>query len=143
MIKVKRQAVLTAGRAWLGTPWRHQGRLKGQGVDCGGFICGVCQEVGLPYAYLEAYGRVPDGVQLRAIVEHVCKRVEFGQQKPGDMLLMKWSINPTHLAFLSDRGYPFSLLHSCAGARMVTEHNYDREWETRTLSYYTWPELED
>lgn len=32
---------------WLGTPYHHQGRVKGVGVDCGTLICEVYEKVGL------------------------------------------------------------------------------------------------
>ncbi len=31
---------------WLGTPYHHQGRIKGVGVDCGTLICEVYEKVG-------------------------------------------------------------------------------------------------
>lgn len=34
-------------QTWLGTPYHHQGRVKGKGVDCGMLLCEVYQAVGL------------------------------------------------------------------------------------------------
>ena len=31
---------------WLGTPYHHQGRVKGVGVDCGTLICEVHKKIG-------------------------------------------------------------------------------------------------
>jgi hypothetical protein len=36
MRRVEVSEILAAARTWLGTPWSHQGRLKGVSVDCGG-----------------------------------------------------------------------------------------------------------
>jgi cell wall-associated NlpC family hydrolase len=33
-----RAAVVAEAVTWLGTPWRHRGRIKGVGVDCAQFV---------------------------------------------------------------------------------------------------------
>lgn len=35
-----RESLLAEARAWLGTPWHHNARVKGAGVDCGQYIIG-------------------------------------------------------------------------------------------------------
>ncbi len=39
--------VVRVARTWLGTPYHHQGRVKGAGVDCAGLSVGVAKELGL------------------------------------------------------------------------------------------------
>ena len=59
-------------RTWLGTPFKHQGRVKGVGVDCLGLLIGVAQELdlrdaqGRKLAAFDAldYGHVPDEKRL-------------------------------------------------------------------------------
>jgi len=38
-------AVVAAARGWLGTPYRHQASVRGQGADCLGLVRGVWREV--------------------------------------------------------------------------------------------------
>ena len=38
-------AALEEARGWVGTPYRHQASLKGEGADCLGLIRGVWREV--------------------------------------------------------------------------------------------------
>ena len=40
---MKKQIIQTA-RQWLDTPYHHQARVKGVGVDCIGLVIGVCWE---------------------------------------------------------------------------------------------------
>lgn len=47
---VLRQAIVDEALTWVKTPWRHQGEIKGAGVDCGKLIYKV-------YKHLE---RVPE-----------------------------------------------------------------------------------
>lgn len=42
-----RNRVLKAALSWSATPWVHQARVKGVGVDCAQFLCAVYEEVGL------------------------------------------------------------------------------------------------
>lgn len=42
-----RAAIVEEARTWLGTPWHHQARVKGAGVDCGQFIIGAYINAGL------------------------------------------------------------------------------------------------
>ena len=40
-----RAAVVAAARGWLGTPYRHQASVRGEGADCLGLIRGVWREL--------------------------------------------------------------------------------------------------
>jgi NlpC/P60 family putative phage cell wall peptidase len=128
------EQILAAARAWLGTPWRHQGRLKGVAVDCGGLITGVGRELGLLDFDTRAYGRIPDGQQLRALCEQhlVCKSIP--EAAPGDVLLMRFTRHPQHLAIVGDLGQPFSLIHAYADAGFCIEHGADSKWLRRIVS---------
>jgi cell wall-associated NlpC family hydrolase len=37
----ERQAVIAESRTWLRTPWHHEARRKGAGVDCANYLIGV------------------------------------------------------------------------------------------------------
>ena len=57
-----RDQVVSEAMTWLGTKYHHKGRVKGQGVDCGGLIYEVYKKVlGIPVApfpshYAEDWG---------------------------------------------------------------------------------------
>lgn len=40
----RRARVVAAARGWLGTPYRHQASVKGEGADCLGLVRGVWRE---------------------------------------------------------------------------------------------------
>jgi cell wall-associated NlpC family hydrolase len=42
-----RNRVLKIALSWINTPWHHQARLKGVGVDCAQYLCAVYYEAGL------------------------------------------------------------------------------------------------
>ena len=41
----RRDLALAVARSWLGTPYRHQASLRGEGADCLGLVRGVWREV--------------------------------------------------------------------------------------------------
>ena len=129
--------IIAAARTWLGTPWRHQGRLKGVAVDCGGLIIGVGRELGLLDFDTRAYGRIPDGQQLRALCEQHLTPKPIAEATPGDVLLMRFTRHPQHLAIVGDRGDPFSLIHAYADAGACVEHGADLKWLRRIVAAYS------
>ena len=129
--------IIAAARTWLGTPWRHQGRLKGVAVDCGGLILGVGKELGLLDFDTRAYGRIPDGQQMRALCEQHLLSKPIAEAAPGDVLLMRFTRHPQHLAIAGDHGEPFSLIHAYADAGACVEHGADPKWLRRIVAAYS------
>ena len=43
----QRAAVVAEAETWLGTPYHHEARIKGHGVDCAQVLIGVFANVGL------------------------------------------------------------------------------------------------
>jgi hypothetical protein len=125
--------VVAAARGWLGTPWHHQGRLRGVGVDCGGLIVCVAQGLGLPVQdHPPGYSAQPDGVTLRAVIEAQCARLV--ELEAGAVVLMRWHAQPQHVGFASVLPDGFALIHAWAsGPRRVVEHLIDEEWGARIV----------
>lgn len=88
--------VLAIARTWVGTPYRHQGAVKGVGCDCLGLIRGIWRELygGEPEA-VPAYA--PDWAE-RAGEERLIAAAErhfevvrsFEQSRPGDLVLFRF-----------------------------------------------------
>ena len=128
--------VIAAARAWLGTPFRHQGRRKGVGVDCAGLIIGVAHDLGISDFDYTAYGHEPDGRTLHRLLAQHMDEVAPGEMAVGDVVFMAFQAFPQHLGILADGGRPFSLIHAYAPARKVIEHRLDDEWAGRVRNVY-------
>jgi NlpC/P60 family putative phage cell wall peptidase len=92
---VSRAKIIAAARGWIGTPYRHQGALKGVGCDCLGLLIGVWRELGggetgtiPPYTpdWAEALKREAFAEGLRAYL----KEIDVAEARGGDMLLFRW-----------------------------------------------------
>jgi cell wall-associated NlpC family hydrolase len=96
--------VIKAARSWLGTPFAHQGRVKGVGGDCLGLLIGVAAELELrdkegrllaEYDALD-YGHLPDEKRLwRGLKKHLFhwERSESTQCDTGEGLVTLF-LNP-------------------------------------------------
>lgn len=105
------EEIVAAARACLGTPFRHQGRRAGQGLDCAGLAIHVARTLGYPVGDVSGYGRDPAPGQLRAALQKQPALIEIprGQEAAGDLVLMRWADHPQHLGV-------------CAGETLIHAH---------------------
>lgn len=126
--------VINAARAYIGTPFRHQGRVKGLGVDCVGLVAGVATDLGLTVLDRTGYGRQPYRGELEAALDEqpMLARV-FGEPEPGDVLVMGFAGPPQHVGILTDNG---TMIHAWESAGKVTEHTFSGSWRSRVRRVY-------
>lgn len=137
-MSVTREQVVAAARNWLGTPFHHQGRLNGVGVDCAGVVICVAAELGLTAFDVDGYGHRPDSRELEQLCHAQMRRIPVDSARPGDVLLFEIDRQPQHLAFLTDAG----MLHAYAPLRRVVEHNIDAQWTARIVAAFVLPGLD-
>lgn len=138
--------IVVQARAWLGTPFHHQARLKGKGCDCLGLIVGVVDELGLKDTHgrlLSSYDEItypkePDGTYLIEKLTDILIEVPIADARAGDLALFKVRENPQHLAILTDYEGGLGMIHSFAPSRRVVEHRLDDDWKSRLLKVYRW-----
>ncbi|MFZ7338164.1 hypothetical protein ACLS0R_18210, partial [Comamonas jiangduensis] len=66
MTNFQAQDVVAAARRCIGTPYHHQARKPGIGLDCVGLVICVARQIGAvaPDWDVRGYSRVPDGFAL-------------------------------------------------------------------------------
>ena len=127
-------AVVAEARRWVGTPYQHQARLHGVGVDCAGLVIGVGRDLGLLDVDYHDYGQIPHQGMLRRICDTHLLRID--DLEPGAILLMGFVIGPSqeqHLAIYTENG---TIVHAYAHAGACVEHRYSSAWRTRTRQIY-------
>jgi cell wall-associated NlpC family hydrolase len=136
-----RDAIVREARSWIGTPFHHQGRVKDVGVDCAGLIIGVAHALGLSDFDYTTYGRAPTGDDLMgSLLRAHCEPT--ADAKPGDVLLMRFDLEPQHVGFLSEGDLGAGearIVHTYMQARKVVEHYIDEVWFARVLGAYRLP----
>lgn len=125
----ERLALIAEARSYLGVRFRHQGRSR-QGVDCAGLIAVCLIALGREPTDVEAYGREPLNQGLRAmLVENFGEPIAKADMQPGDVALMRFRGEPSHVGLVTD--YPYgglALIHAFAQVKKVVEHRIDSEW---------------
>lgn len=137
---ISAESIIAAARACVGAPFRHQGRSLDTGIDCAGLAICVCQAIGLDFVDVAGYGRVPACGQLEATLAaqpHLSQRGAPGERQPGDLLLMRFVVEPGHLAILTDAG---TIVHSYESAGICCEHDLDDRWAARIVAAYAFCE---
>jgi cell wall-associated NlpC family hydrolase len=121
------------------TPFKHQGRVVGVGLDCAGLYVYVCQRLGVQHQDATCYPRTPFGGELvRQLDQQPClHRIQKDEASKGDILIMRMSRSPQHIAFHAGDidGSPY-VLHASDEHGKVCLHRMDSRWFGRVVGAY-------
>lgn len=124
--------LINEARAWVGVPFRHQGRSRA-GVDCAGLFVCVAGELGLPVPFDRTdYAWEPDDALRQTLETHFQRE---NARAPGDILLMNMGGTPRHVALWTGE----SIIHAYTPLGKVVEHRIDDRWARRIVAAYRHP----
>ncbi len=148
---VTRDMVVAQARTWLGVKWRHQGRDR-SGIDCGGLVVRVGQELGLMNSNSDysGYSRLPT---LNELIDACAERLKrktgpaFRDRRPGDVVVLRPNENyrwPSHIGILTRLpSGELGMIHSYnavkkKGGDVVLETHYAPWWNctVAVLTYH-------
>ncbi|MEN5175720.1 peptidase P60 [Brevundimonas diminuta] len=145
--------VVAAARGWLGTPYRHQASVKGEGADCLGLVRGVWREVvgeepEAPPPYRPDWAEVGGEETLWAAARRRLVEIAPEQVGLGDVLLFRMAAGcpAKHCAILSAElsesmgGPEWRMIHAYWG-RSVVESWMGAWWRRRLVAAFRWPEV--
>ena len=135
-----RDDIIEAARECLGTPFRHQGRIPHVALDCAGLVIAVAQVVGVEYLDQTGYSRSPSGGLLESALDGQPGLTRVGQlaaREAGDILLMRFSGDPQHLAIFSGT----TIIHAYETVGKVCEHDMTDAWTRRIVRVYRFKEV--
>lgn len=141
---IRRQTIVETARAWIGTPYRHQGRHKGRAIDCIGLIIGVGADLGVTIKAPTNYSESPSGEMLVREADQQFITPAHTEMAPGDIaVLWGWSRNePQHFAIVGNFGPRLTMIHAFSKRRQVVEHGFDDFWSKRFVRLYNFPGTE-
>lgn len=127
--------IIAYARECVDTPFHHQGRAIGAGIDCAGVVVHVAARAGIRQESPVAYGRRPWRGLLEATLDAQpgLARVQ-GEPQPGDVLLMRIGSAAQHLGIFTGAG----LIHAYEAVGKCVEHDLDEHWRTRVVRVYRW-----
>jgi NlpC/P60 family putative phage cell wall peptidase len=130
------EAIVAKAREYVGTPFRHQGRWKGRGVDCVGLLACVAHELDLTQYDYTGYSRFVKPEQVRAALARVLRELDAGELlRAGDVLLFRIRSTEQHVAIWTDDE---TMIHAYECAGRVVEHRYAESWRRRTVGRFRW-----
>ena len=128
--------VVATARSLINTPYLHQGRVPGVGLDCIGLPIVVCRKLGLGEFDCINYSRNPDGTLCDRIAQ-VCE--ELPKIKLGSLLVFRISNYPQHCAIATDFRDDLGMIHAWDVAGKVWEHRLAKSWEDKLVAVYALP----
>ena len=127
---ITRDMIVAEARTWLGTPFQHQARLKGVGVDCAGVPVGIARALKLPYADAQGYSRIPSQGQFRGVLAACLDVIDLADVQPGDLMSFAWRSEEQHIAVVSQLN-PLRLIHAWQAIGQCVENDFDAIWQQR------------
>lgn len=132
-----REAILAEARTWLGTPYHHQGRVKGVGVDCAMILCEVYHDVGL-VPFIDPTPYPPDWhfhQDEERYMNWIAKYgVEVDEPKPGDVALFQFGRCISHGAIVVE--WPM-VIHSYFREGVTLADATQGQLKGRVRKFYT------
>ena len=119
---ITRKDVIAEAMSWLRTPWHHQARVKGAGVDCAQFLAGVFGNLGLVPA-LDLGHYPPDWPLhqdrprfLETLALYADPVAALDTPLPGDIAMFKFGRHAAHGSIVV--GWPV-IIHAYRDERAV------------------------
>lgn len=141
--RAHRKRVLAEARQWIGTPYRHQCSVKGQGTDCLGLIRGIWRKLyghepqAVP-AYTRDWGEIGEGEPLLDTARLWFAEVDGASARAGDLVVFRWkhSSIAKHAGILSNH---HNFIHAYERAGTV-ETTLGPHWRKRIAGTFRFPE---
>lgn len=134
--------IVQSARELLGTPFHHQGRVSGVGVDCVGLVILVARKLGyVPSDFdFTGYPRYPDGkVLIEQLGLHLIEIAKPNMQI-GDIVCVAFDKHPQHVGIIGDyRHGGFSIIHAAGKHGKVIETRLMFTPAMRFVSSYRFP----
>jgi NlpC/P60 family putative phage cell wall peptidase len=139
-------AVVAEARRWIGTPYLHQGSVRGAGADCLGLLRGVWRAVhGAEPEAVPPYSMdwsEPQRAELlwQAARRHMTELPRGAAWRPGQCLLFRMREGGVakHLGLLSRAGDAPAFIHAYCGHGVV-ESALSRPWARRVAARFEFP----
>lgn len=112
--------IVEEARLWLGTPWHHNARLRGVGVDCVQFAMAVLEACGAPKKSYDNYYRQPKGNSLLDAIDELSYSSRTEEIKAGCILIFEIAGVPHHVAIATSET---TMIHADQRVGKVVEHS--------------------
>lgn len=132
-IEMERQAVVEEAKTWSGTPFHHEGRIKGGGVDCAQLIyasflaCGMIPAFEIDHYVQDWHLHRNEEIYLSYVLEYADEMPLPPERipQPADILIFRFGRTYSHGALIIDWPY---LIHSYVNKVVAIDHLDQAPW---------------
>lgn len=117
------QTIAEVAESLVGTPFRHQGRRPGVGLDCVGVVYAACRGAGVQVEDFRSYLRMPSADVLDQEMGKRFRRIEPAAASAGDIIVIGGKSGGRHVGVIVS---PDHYVESRSG-RAVTRTRIARE----------------
>lgn len=127
--------IVAAARECCGTPFQHQGRVLGVGMDCAGVAIHALSVAGGNPVDVLGYGETPNKGALQSALDSQpdLEVVPFpATPQVGDVLLFRFFNEPQHVGICTGSG----VIHAYSSIGECVEHGLCSKWLGRIVRVY-------
>lgn len=125
---------------WEGTPFMHQARVRGRGVDCIGVPIGVARYFGydqsVGFTDYKSYKRSPNAREMETLLRMYLDPIAKNEALVGDLLHLYFLQRPQHVGFLLPNNMILHAKEEADGSGKVVIHSIDEFWWSRVVHAY-------
>lgn len=134
----KEEQIVKTARAYIGTPYRHMGRLNGVGIDCLGLLACVCNDLNIPCQDRAQYERYGNYESLLAAISEQC--LPATEPAPGRIGFFRCSPTSGHTCIFGENENGLTMIHAYQNAGKVAEHQYIDWWNAKLVAVFDFPD---
>jgi cell wall-associated NlpC family hydrolase len=147
---LKRNDIVKSARKFLGNPWQFGGRNPNGGIDCGGLVIAVIEDLGIQ-DLMVGYNPPTNKIMLNSTHDNpkslyalFCKAyIEIPGEEAGEGDIELYYLRDRnvscHCAILTDKGF----IHTHEGVGKVVETTRCRFWNKRRKAAFRFVGVED
>lgn len=129
---ILKQLTCDAAHRFIGTPYQHQGRAPGAGLDCIGLVVESLNAAGIQVPGLPVdYSHIPKPRVILSNIARYCDEVT--DMQPADIIVMALRTHAQHLALYVGEN---QIIHSYMAAGKVVKHELTPNYKNKIHSIY-------
>jgi NlpC/P60 family putative phage cell wall peptidase len=134
-------SIVDIAHYWIDTPYHHQAKLKGVGVDCAMLIAGIAEEffdttINTPVYSPEWHLHNKQEMMLEILDSFNCVPKELYKREPGDIITFRFGRVQSHLGILVENN---EFIHARLDIGKVVKNQLSGEWTRRLGFCYKFP----
>ena len=133
-----RSKLIKEAHTWIGTPWKHNQKAKGHGVDCVNFLYEIASASGIELPPMpKRYKRNVVGDSISSYLAQTFRLISFTEIQKGDILVFQWGGVGHHVGIVADTMPCISFIHANNNLGFVLKQNLDTDFLARLIEQYS------